>query len=349
MKKTRYTLAELAEKFDCKLHGIASICVTDVNSLEEAKEGEISFLANPKYKDMMRRSKASAIINDEKEALSSGFEGKNFLLAKDPSATFQQLIKLLCMEKAPSGFSGIHPTAVIHPSAKVAKNASIGPYAVIDKGVSIGEGSTISSHVYIGAKTTIGCECYIHPHVTIREMCILKNRVILQPGVVIGSCGFGYIVNEKGASEKLEQLGNVILEDDVEIGANTTIDRARFKSTKIGRGSKIDNLVQIAHNVQVGERNLIAAQTGIAGSSLTEEHVMMGGQVGIVGHVTISKGTQIATRGGVNRSLETGVYRGSPVFPIQEYNKQKVHVKRLAKYVKRLEKIEETLGIKENS
>ena len=207
----------------------------------------------------------------------------------------------------------------------------------------------IYSHTYVGVGTSIGENCCIYSNVTIREKCILKNRVIIQPGAVIGSCGFGYTFNDQGEAKKLEQIGFVLLEDDVEIGANTTIDRARFKSTIIKKGAKIDNLVQIAHNVEIGKHNIIAAQTGIAGSTKTGQYVMMGGQVGIVGHVTIDSNTKIATRGGVNRSLPEGTYRGSPVFPIHEYNKQKVHVKRLASYVKRIEEIEKKLEALENS
>jgi UDP-3-O-[3-hydroxymyristoyl] glucosamine N-acyltransferase len=184
-------------------------------------------------------------------------------------------------------------------------------------------------------------DCRIDPSCVIRERCRLGNRVILQSGAIIGSCGFGYITDKEGAHLKLEQIGSVFLEDDVEIGANTTIDRSRFKVTIVRKGTKIDNLVQIAHNVEVGPYNLIAAQTGIAGSAKTGRHVLLGGQVGVLGHVELESGTMIATRGGVSKSLRAGKYRGSPAIPVIEYNRQEVHIRRLKEYVERIKLLEE--------
>lgn len=167
--------------------------------------------------------------------------------------------------------------------------------------------------------------------------------MILQSGSVVGSCGFGYTTDAQGRHQKLEQLGIVVLEDDVEIGANSTIDRARFKQTIIRQGTKIDNLVQIAHNADIGAHNILAAQTGVAGSAKTGHHVMMGGQVGVLGHVVVEDYTLIATRGGVSKSLKSGKYRGSPAIPIAEYNRQEVHIRRLEEYVERLKKLEKKL------
>ncbi|HPE84710.1 MAG TPA: UDP-3-O-(3-hydroxymyristoyl)glucosamine N-acyltransferase, partial [Chlamydiales bacterium] len=183
--------------------------------------------------------------------------------------------------------------------------------------------------------------CTIYPHVTIRERSQIGNRVTIQPGAVIGSCGYGYTMDAKGHHNKLEQIGNVIIEDDVEIGANTTIDRARFKSTRIGRGTKLDNLVQIGHNVSLGEDNLIISQSGIAGSAKTGRHVFMGGQGGIVGHVDITDNVQIATRGGVSKDIKTsGIYGGGPVMPMKEFNTMQVHIRKLSSYAKRLKELE---------
>jgi UDP-3-O-[3-hydroxymyristoyl] glucosamine N-acyltransferase len=172
----------------------------------------------------------------------------------------------------------------------------------------------------------------------------LGDRVIIQSGAIVGSCGFGYTTDQTGCHQKLEQLGIVVIEDDVEIGANTTIDRARFGVTLIRRGTKIDNLVQIAHNVEIGAYNLIAAQTGIAGSAKTGHHVMMGGQAGVVGHVIIDDMTMIATRGGVSKSLKPGKYNGSPCIPVAEYNRKEVHVRRLEEYVERLKQLEKKVA-----
>ena len=210
--------------------------------------------------------------------------------------------------------------------------------------VKIDDNTTITSHVSIGSGVSIGKDCYIYPSVVIRENCILHNNVIIQPGAVIGSCGFGYIPNATGDFIKLQQVGNVILEDNVEIGANTAIDRARFKSTIISKGTKIDNLVQIAHNVVIGQNNAIAAQSGIAGSSKTGNNIMMGGQVGITGHVEITNSVLLATRSGVSKSItKPGTYRGSPVMPLHEYQKNKVHLRKISKYVAEIKHLKERL------
>ncbi|HSX14149.1 MAG TPA: UDP-3-O-(3-hydroxymyristoyl)glucosamine N-acyltransferase [Chlamydiales bacterium] len=335
-----FTLASLAELTSAKLIGNPDTIISGVNTLEDATRDDLSFLANPKYAMAMKQSKAAAIC-----ASSPIDDGRNYLISENPSRTFQIIAELLLSCSQKSGFTGIHSTAVIHPTAKIHPTANIGPYSVIDQGSEIGANTTIGPNVSIGFGVKIGENCHLHPHSVVRERCILNNRVILQPGATIGSCGFGYTLDEKGTYQKLEQLGIVILEDDVEIGANTTIDRSRFKATIIHRGSKIDNLCQIAHNVEVGEDNVIAAQTGIAGSSRTGKHVMLGGQVGIVGHVTLDDKVMVATRGGVSKSLKTGTYRGSPAIPIHEYNRQEVFIRRIENFSDRLKKLEETIRV----
>jgi len=332
----QFTLIELGAHCGAQLIGDATHLISGINTLEEATASDVSFLANPRYIDAMKKSHAGVICIAPQDALP---EGKNFLLHADPSRAFQMIAELL-IPSAISGFSGIHPTAVIHPSAQIASDVHIGPHAVIDRDVKIGPRTHIGPHVSIGFEVEIGADCVIHPNCTLRERCRLGNRVILQPGVVIGSCGFGYTPDKLGRHIKLEQLGIVILEDDVEIGANTTIDRSRFKATLIRKGTKIDNLVQIAHNVEVGEHNIIAAQTGIAGSVKTGKYVMLGGQVGIVGHVELDDQVLVATRGGVSKSLKSGKYRGSPAIPIAEYNRQEVYVRKLEEYVERLKQLE---------
>lgn len=336
-----YSLAELAEKTSASLVGDSDFSITGVNTLEEAISQDASFLANPRYSEAMKQSAAGVICVDSHTPL---IEGKNFLVAENPSRAFQTIVELLLFSSSASGFTGIHPTAVIHESAQIAPNVVIGPYAVIDCNVRIGEATHIGPHVCIGHDVEIGSHCTFHPSSIVREKCRLGNRVILQPGAVIGSCGFGYILDARGSYQKLEQFGIVILEDDVEIGANTTIDRSRFKATLIRRGTKIDNLCQIAHNVEIGEHNAIAAQTGIAGSAKTGKYVMLGGQVGIVGHVVLDDQVMIATRGGVSKSLKMGKYRGSPAIPIQEYHRQEVHVRKLEEYVERIKELEKKIA-----
>lgn len=332
----QYTLAELSLAVSAQLHGDPEAKISGINTLEEATPVDASFLANPRYNEAMKKSQAGVICVSPQTPL---LEGKNFLISPDPSRTFQQIVELL-IPSSTSGFSGIHPSAVIHPTAQIGPNVTIGPCAVIDRHVKIGANTHIGPNCSIGFEVEIGTDCLIHPHCTIRERCRLGHRVILQPGAVIGSCGFGYTTDPMGCHRKLEQVGIVILEDDVEIGANTTIDRSRFKTTLIRKGTKIDNLVQIAHNVEIGEHNLIAAQTGIAGSSKTGKYVLLGGQVGIVGHVELDDQVMVATRGGVSKSLKTGKYRGSPAIPITEYHRQEVHVRKLEEYVERLKELE---------
>lgn len=335
MKK--FTLAKIAELTNAQLIGNPKHEISNVDSLESATTDDASFLANPRYTEIMKKSNAGVICIDHED---KALPGKNYLISKNPSYTFQQIAKIILNHDNRSGFLNIDPQSKIHPTVKLGDNLQIGPFAVIDQNTTIDHNTTIGANTYIGPNVTIGKDCYIYPNVVIREGCVIKDRVIIQPGAVIGSCGFGYLTDEKGIHLKLEQMGNVILEEDVEIGANSTIDRARFKSTIIRRGTKIDNLVQIAHNVEIGSFNIIAAQTGIAGSVKTGKYVMCGGQVGIVGHVEIDDRTLIATRGGVSKSLKSGTYRGSPAIPIQEYNRQKIHVRKLDKHIKRIEDLE---------
>lgn len=337
MAKT-YTLQELAALTESELIGTKTHVVSGVNKLEAATSQEVSFLANIRYLEAMKSSQAGVICIDRK---SLQIPGKNYLVSDDPSRTFQQIVEVFLATPSSLGFTGIHPTALIHQTAKIAEGVTIGPYCVIEHDATIGKGTVLLAHVYIGAEVSIGEGCTLYPHVTVRERCKLNNRVIIQPGAVIGSCGFGYTVTSQGAFEKLAQVGNVVLEDDVEIGANTTVARGRFQETRICQGTKIDNLVQIAHNVRVGAHNAIAAQSGLAGSCETGSHVLMGGQVGVVGHVKIADYTQLATRSGVSKSLKSGKYRGSPAMDISLCQRQEVHIRKLESYFERIKALEQ--------
>ncbi len=342
MKAKKFTLFELAELTKSTLVGNPEYCVTGVDALDSATSEDVSFLANPRYRSLLKETKAGVICIDRQTPIE---EGKNFLLCDDPSLAFQMVVEaLLISAHHTTGFQGIHPTAVIHPTATIGKNVQIGPYTVVDQGTCIGEGTKIASFVSIGPGVVIGTHCYFHPHVTIREKCTIGNRVILQPGAVIGSCGFGFVTDAKGQHTKLEQLGAVIIEDDVEVGANTTIDRARFKITRVGHGTKIDNLVQLGHNVDIGPNNIIVSQTGIAGSVKTGKNVVFGGQAGVVGHLEIADFVMVATRGGVSKSItQPGKYAGGPVMSLTEYNRQQVHLRKINEYVKQIDELEKRL------
>lgn len=341
MEAKKFTLAELAKLTDSTLVGNPDHCITGIDALDSAHSEDASFLANPRYRPLLKETKAGVIcINRQTQTE----EGKNFLLCDDPSLAFQTIVEALLASSNSTGFTGIHPSAVIHPTAKIGKDVHIGPQAVIDQGAEIGDHTKICAFVSIGPGVKVGTHCYFHPHVTIREKCHIGNRVILQPGAVIGSCGFGFTTDAKGQHTKLEQLGNVVIEDDVEVGANTTIDRARFKITRISRGTKIDNLVQIGHNVDVGPNNIIVSQTGIAGSVKTGKNVVFGGQAGVVGHLEIADFVMVATRGGVSKSIkEPGKYAGGPVMSLTEYNRQQVHLRKITEYVKQIDVLEKRL------
>lgn len=325
------TLKELAYLTHSTLIGDPSHSISNVSDLENATSQDASFFSNPLYHQAFNQSKAGVIFVDSQPLLE---KERNYLICKNPSQAFQQVIDHFYPPRlSPSGFQGIHPTAVIHETACLFHPVTIGPHAVVDEYVIIHAHTFIGAGSYIGPYTTIGQSCIIHPHVVIREFCKLAQKVIIQPGAVIGSCGFGYQTNEQGKNVKLNQVGNVVIEDEVEIGANTTIDRARFKSTHIGKESKIDNLVQIAHGVKVGTHNFIAAQVGIAGSASTGSYVMLAGQVGVVGHVHLQDKVVVSAQSGVTKSLKKGIYRGTPAIPIQEFSRHYVFAHKIEKYI----------------
>lgn len=334
-----YSLEELAALTHSTLIGEKGKEVLSVNTLDQAQEMDVSFLANPRYLDAMKQSNAGVICIEPMKTLP---EGKNYLVCDNPSRTFQIIAELLLSEKTKKTFfEGVHPSAVVHESVQLGEGVCIGPNVVLDANVTVGNNTKILANVSIGPHTVVGDECLIFQNVSIRENTVIGNRVVLQPGVVIGSCGFGFTTDKTGKHHKLAQLGNVVIEDDVEIGANTTIDRARFQSTIIKRGVQIDNLVQIAHNVQIGEDSVIVAQAGIAGSTKLGKRVYLGGQTGIVGHIELCDGTMIASKGGVSKSItKPGLYRGEPVQPIEKFSREKIHVRRLEKYYKTLSELQ---------
>jgi UDP-3-O-[3-hydroxymyristoyl] glucosamine N-acyltransferase len=337
------TLANLSNS---KIVGNPTILLSGINTLEDAKDNEISFLANLKYLPLLKTTKAKVICVDENIPLE---KDKTYLISKDPSRAFQIIAEYFLSNKNNfSFFEKNHNSLAIHKTAAIHPSAFIGPNSTIDANVEIDENCYIGSNVTIYPNVKINKNCTIHSNVVIRENTIIHNRVIIQPGAVIGSCGFGYTF-ENFEYKKLLQLGNVILEDDVEIGANTTIDRARFSSTIIKKGTKIDNLVHIAHNVEIGSNSAIAAQTGIAGSSKIGNFNVIGGQVGITGHVKLDDQVMLATRSGVSKNLKKGKYRGSPAINLNDYNRQFIFQKNLKTIIEKLEKKIEYLEEKLNN
>ena len=307
-------------------------------ALDAACSEEISFLGNEKYIPQFLATKAGAVI------VPAGHDFGNhpsaLIAVANPSLAFAVVVRHFASELE-KFIPGIAPHASVSTTARVNPNkVCIHSGAVIMDGASIGDGTVIYPNVVIQAGAIIGNDCRISANVTIRERCILGNRVIIQPGAVIGSDGYGYEFSN-GKHVKIDKVGIVEIGDDVEIGANTTVDRARFGKTVIGEGTKIDNLVQIGHNVVIGKHCLIIAQTGIAGSARLEDYVTVAAQAGVAGHVTIGSKAILAGRTGATTSLEGGItYAGMPALPMTEDNKLKAHVRRLPKLLARLKALE---------
>jgi UDP-3-O-[3-hydroxymyristoyl] glucosamine N-acyltransferase len=336
-----FTLQELAALSGGELRGgDPSQKISGAASLSEAVPGEVTFYGDPRYLARLRKTRASAIfvpVNFSEQTTAAQIRVAN------PSKAFEQVV----LELAPKPIQfapGIHPTAIVDPSAKLGRHVSIQPHAVIEANATIGESTVIGAGSYIGHETVIGPSCLIYPNVTIRERTRIGTRVIVHGGAVIGADGFGFELVE-GKRKKIPQIGIVQIDDDVEIGANTTIDRARFGRTWIQEGVKIDNLVQIAHNVIVGKNSIIAAQTGISGSTRIGENVMMAGQVGVIGHLTIEDNTVIAAQSGISKDLPGGAWFGSPAVPLSEAKRQIAWIHRLGKLFDRIKAIEKKLGL----
>jgi UDP-3-O-[3-hydroxymyristoyl] glucosamine N-acyltransferase len=335
-----FTLEQLANTSGGELVGDPSLQITGAASLAEATPGEVSFFANPKYIGLLRKTRASAVFvpADFAESITPAQ-----IRVSNPTKAFEQVV-LKFAPKPIQFVPGIHPTAVVDPSAQLGERVSIQPHAVIEAGTKIGDDTIIGAGSYVGHETTIGSSCLIYPSVTIRERSRIGSRVIIHSGAVIGADGFGFEMVD-GRQQKIQQLGVVQIDDDVEIGANTTIDRARFGRTWIQQGVKIDNLVQIAHNVVVGKDSVIVAQSGISGSTRVGQRVMMGGQVGIVGHLEIGDGTAIGAQSGISKSTQGGAWFGSPAVPLAEAKQQIAWVHRLGKLFARVKEIEKKLGL----
>jgi UDP-3-O-[3-hydroxymyristoyl] glucosamine N-acyltransferase len=290
-------LRDLAQHLGCRLEGDGEIEITRVAGLEQAGPGDISFLANARYTPAMRETRASAVIlGDNAPAAPCAM-----LRTAHPYLAFAGVMALLSPEGRPA--PGIHPLTVIAPDAELGEGVSVGPFVSIGPGARIGRGTVIHAHAVIGAGVTIGDDCLIHARVSIRERSVLGHRVIVQDGAVIGSDGFGFAPRPDGSYQKIPQTSLVVVEDDVEIGANTTIDRPALGETRIRAGAKLDNLVQVAHGVSIGRNTVLSAQVGIAGSTTVGDQVILAGQVGVADHLDIGDGTRVTAKSGVHGSV----------------------------------------------
>jgi UDP-3-O-[3-hydroxymyristoyl] glucosamine N-acyltransferase len=297
------TVKELAALIDGKIVGEENTVLKSLSSLKDAGTGDISFLANKKYTAKAQKTKASVVIAGE-DFTEEPKEGQSFIICKNPNGAFSKAIDFFA--PPPIKFApGIHPQASVAKSAKIGKNVHIGACAVIDEEVEIGDESVVCAGTYVGHFTRIGSKCLIYPNVSIRERCIVGNRVIIHSGTVLGSDGFGFEAGPTGIV-KIPQVGIVQIDDDVEIGANCSLDRARFGRTWLKRGVKLDNMVHLAHNVVIGEFSMLIGQSGVAGSTEIGRGVIIAAQAGINGHITIGDGARVAGTAGVLKDVAPG-------------------------------------------
>jgi UDP-3-O-[3-hydroxymyristoyl] glucosamine N-acyltransferase len=311
-----YTLEELARRLECPFEGDGGVRIKGVAGLEQAGPGDLVFLARAKFRPLLDRTGAAAAV----VPADLPFDRLPVLRSADPQRTFVLAARLFDRPYRPG--PGIHPTAAVSPSARIAADASIGAFCTVGDGVEIGAGTTVFPHVSIYPGVRIGAGCVIHSGVALRENISLGDRVILHNGVVIGADGFAYLRNEDGSHLKIPQTGTVVIEDDVEIGANTTVDRAALGATIVRRGVKIDDLVIVSHNCEVGENAILVAQVGIAGSSKIGKGAILSGQVGIADHLTIGEGAIIAAKSGVTGNVPAGAFiSGSPHLDIRVWRK----------------------------
>lgn len=338
------TLSELAQYVGGKVIGDGEVVIGKVASIEEAGPGEITFLAGPRYRSFLASCGASAVIVGP--GVASGLSpaaGKAYLEAADPYLAFA---KILCLFSPPvSHDKTVSPLAHIDPTASLQEEVTVFPHAFVGAGVKVRRRSVLYPGVSLGQGVEVGEDCILYPNVVVREGCRLGNRVILHAGVVIGSDGFGY-AGEGDGRVKIPQVGIVDVEDDVEIGANTTVDRATLGRTVIGRGTKIDNLVQIAHNVRIGENSIIAAQAGVAGSTRIGNNVVLAGQAGVVNHVKIGDGARIGPQAGIPRSVPPGALLSGAIAaaPHQEWLKVMTLLPQLPKLWSRVRTLEKKLS-----
>ncbi len=337
------TLSEIAALLGGSiLSGSGELRLTGVASLTEAGPEDLSFFGNEKYINALKSTRAGAVL------VPTGFAevvpGVAFVVVDNPSLAFGRFMERLAPPPAPF-VPGVHPTAVVHPEAKFdAARVAIGPHVTVEAGVEIGPGSRIGAGCFLGEGARLGADCHLHPRVSVLHRCVLGDRVILHSGVVIGADGFGFeLVGQK--REKVQQVGIVIVEEDVEIGANSCVDRARFGKTIVGAGTKIDNLVQIAHNVVIGKNVVIAAQTGVAGSVRIHDGAIIAAQVGIAGHLEIGSGVTLTAQTGVTKSLlKPGSYMGHRAEPMNRMLRIWAALNTLPDVINRLRKLEERAG-----
>ena len=331
-------LSELAERLGCRLEGDGGLEIRRVAGLEQAGEGDLTFFANRKYAAALRRTRASAVIIGEDAPPAPCA----MLRTRHPYLVFANALSVFAEPVHPA--AGVDELSFVAPDASIGRDVSIGPFSSVGRGARIGERTVIYPNVCIGDGAVVGQDCVIHSHAAVRERVVIGNRVILQNGAVIGSDGYGFVRRPDGTHQKIPQAASVVIEDDVEIGANAAIDRPAVGETRIQAGAKIDNLVQIGHGVQVGRNTLLAAQVGIAGSTSIGDNVTLAGQVGVAGHVTIGNGVSAVGQTGITNSVPDGTFvSGYPAIDNKEWLKSSVIFKKLPELRKKIADLEQRI------
>ncbi len=342
-----FTASTIAGFLKGEIEGNPETLVNTVAKIEEGHTGALSFLANPKYEHYIYTTKSSIVLVNRSFVPSAKIE-PTLIKVDNAYESFAMLLRLVDQSRPRK--KGIHPTAVIEASSKIGADVYIGPYSYIGEDCVIEDGCSVYPHVYLGDKTRLGANCIVYPGVTIYHECILGKNCIVHAGSVIGSDGFGFAPQSDNEFMKIPQLGNVVLEDHVEIGANVAIDRATMGSTIIRKGVKLDNLIQIGHNVEVGENTVMAGQTGVAGSTKVGKNCMFGGQVGLSGHIKIADGTRIGAQGGIAGDVkeENTTIIGSPAIEFKQFLKSSVVFRKLPEMKVKIEKLEKEIEILKN-
>lgn len=338
----QFTASQIAQLIQGKVEGDPAIAVHSFGKIEEAVAGQLSFLANPKYEEHIYQTQASVIIVNDSFQPREKIKATLIRVADAYSAFATLLTKY--QEFRSQQLTGIEQPSFIAASAQVACGTYIGAFSYIGEQVIIGEGTKIYPNTFVGEQVKIGRDCVIHPGVKIYHECVIGDQVIIHAGTVIGSDGFGFAPQADGSLQKVPQIGNVVIESGVEIGANTTIDRATIGSTIIRKGAKLDNLIQVAHNVEIGNSTVIAAQTGISGSTKIGKGVMIGGQAGVVGHITIGDGAKVNAQSGVIKSLAPGkAVSGTPATDYTQSLRSQAVIRRLPELEKRIQELEKII------
>ena len=334
-----FTATSIAGFLKGEIEGNPDIKVNTIAKIEEGQSGALSFLANPKYEHYLYETKSSVVLVN-KSFIPASSVSATLIRVENAYEAFASLLRLV--DQARPRKKGIHSTAIIENTAKIGSEVYIGPYVYVGENCVIGDGCSLYPHVYIGDNSNLGINCILNPGVTVYHDCILGEGCIVHAGSVIGSDGFGFAPQSDNEYMKIPQLGNVVLEDHVEIGANVTIDRATIGSTIIRKGVKLDNLIQIAHNVEVGENTVMAAQTGISGSTKIGKNCMFGGQVGLAGHIKIANGTKIGAQGGILGDVkeENTAIIGSPAIEVKQFLRSSVIFRKLPEMKSKIDSLE---------